>query len=331
MEKRLSYIIVGLFVMVITLSLFFFLFWLAKYGNKSIEHDYYNTYFTESVSGLNVESLVKLRGVEVGRVKKIAINKDNSEEVAVLLEIIKDTPIKLDSYTVLDSQGITGLKYIELKGGDNTSALLSTTKKDIATIPSKKSVMSNLFDSSESITAKIDSILDKVDGLLDVENRDNISKIVENISQITGYVDLNKYRLEKLLVNINKFLNQTMKFEEDILPTVLKVGDMSDKIGEMSDKAGDMSDRVGNMSDKVGVTSDTTTEFFVDMQKELDAGEFSVSTIVEENMQTLNEAIRALRDLSIKLESTVDSLKESPSDILYKSNKKILGPGESHE
>ena len=93
MEKRLSYIVVGTFVIVITVSLLAFLFWLAKYGNKSIEHDYYNTYFKESVSGLNVESLVKLRGVEVGRVKKITINKGNSEEVEVLLEIIKDTPI----------------------------------------------------------------------------------------------------------------------------------------------------------------------------------------------------------------------------------------------
>jgi hypothetical protein len=67
------------------------------------------------------------------------------------------------------------------------------------------------------------------------------------------------------------------------------------------------------------------------MQKELDNGEFSIATIVEQNMQILNETASSIRDLSFELESMVDSLKESPSDILYKSNEKILGPGESHE
>ncbi len=329
MEKRLSYIVVGTFVIVLTISLLAFLFWLAKYGNKSIEHDYYNTYFKESVSGLNVESLVKLRGVEVGRVKKITINRDNSEEVEVLLEIIKDTPIKQDSYTVLDSQGITGLKYIELKGGQNISKLLETSKEKISTIPSKKSVMSSLFDSSESITNKVENILDKISFALNDKNLDNISKIIENFSQAlndknidnlndimsnlsttTTYIDDEKEKLAKLLKKVHEFLDHTMKFESEIIPPLLKIGVASDKAGDAADKTG---------------------VFFTDMQKELDNGEFSIGTIIEENMQILNETAASIRDLSLELEGMVDSLKDSPSDILYKSNEKILGPGEKHE
>ncbi len=310
MEKRLSYVVVGAFVIIITVSLFVFLFWLVKYGDKSIEHDYYNTYFKESVSGLNVESLVKLRGVEVGRVKKISINKDNSEEVAVLLEIIEGTPIKEDSYTVLDSQGITGLKYIELKGGNNRSKNLVTSKDMISTIPSKKSVLSNLFDSSESITDKVDEILVKINGALNKKNIDNISEIIDNLSTSTAYIDNNKHKISLLLTQIDEFLEHTKKFENDLLPSIQKIGIMSDKAGAASDRTG---------------------EFFVNMQKELDKGEFSVGTIIEENLQILNETASSLRDLSVKLENTVDSLKESPSDLLYKSNEKILGPGESHD
>ena len=310
MEKRLSYIVVGVFVITITLSLFFFLFWLAKYGNENIKRDYYNTYFKESVSGLNVESLVKLRGVEVGRVKKISINKENSEEVEVLLEIIKGTPIKEDSYTVLDSQGITGLKYIELKGGQNKSKLLITSKDSISTIPSKKSVMSQLFDSSESITDKIDTILDRISVVLNEKNLQNIEKIVDNLATTTDYVDENTNKIDKLFLQIDEFLEHTKKFERDVLPPLMKIGVMSDKAGDAADRTGD---------------------FFTGMQKELDKGEFSLSSIVEQNLQILNETSLSIRSLSLKLEETVESLKESPSDLLYKSNEKILGPGESHE
>ena len=310
MEKRLSYIVVGVFVIVITLSLISFMFWLAKYGNKNVEHDYYNTYFKESVSGLNVESLVKLRGVEVGRVKEIAINKDNSEEVKVLLEIVKGTPIKKNSYTVLDSQGITGLKYIELKGGTKESQVLVTSKDNIVTINSKKSVMSNLFDSSESITTKVDAILNRVYLMLSDKNIENISNIADDLSKTTAYINQNTYQIDKLFVQIEAFLEHTKKFENELLPPISKIGVMSDKVGK---------------------TADTTTEFFTGMQKELNNGQFSIGTIVEQNLQILNETALSLRDLSLKLESTVDSIKDSPSDLLYKSNTKILGPGENHE
>lgn len=70
MEKRLSYTIVGTFVIGLFIALVAFMFWLGKYGDKATQFDYYYTYFEESVSGLNIASLVKLRGVEIGRVKK---------------------------------------------------------------------------------------------------------------------------------------------------------------------------------------------------------------------------------------------------------------------
>ena len=317
MEKRLSYMIVGTFVILITLSLLSFLFWLTKYGNKSIEYDYYKTYFKESVSGLNVESLVKLRGVEVGRVKKIKINQNNSEEVQVSLEIIKDTPIKEDTFTVLDSQGITGLKYIELKGGSNESPRLETNKEDISTIPSRKSVMSNLFDSSESITDKAEIVLGRVDVvlrrmeiILEDQNIKNLSNTLTKLSSTMNYVDQNKEKIGDLLIQMDTFLVNTQKMEDEMLPSIAKLGTMSDKAAN---------------------ASDSMVSFFNGMELERKKGEFSVGTIIEENLEVLNEAAVSLRDLSRKLENTVDILKDSPSDILYKSNEKILGPGESHD
>ncbi len=335
MEKRLSYIVVGSFVVILTLSLFSFLYWLAKYGDEADKQDYYYTYFTESVSGLSVESPVKYRGVEVGKVKQISINKKNSEEVAILLEIKNGTPIKKDTYAVLDTQGITGLKYVELKGGSKNSPLIVSKKGEIETIKSKKSIMASLLDSSEVITAKINGVLQKIDTILSGKNINNINSIITNLSSTTKYIDDNKYKITQMFVQIGdlkkniekdlaiitqnigsfskdgkKFLEHTKNFENTLIPSFNKLG---------------------KMGDKAGAASDSTKIFFDNMQKELKNGEFSFADIVEQNMQILNETAISLRNLSLKLDETVSEIKNSPSDLLYKSTAKIPGPGESNE
>ena len=61
--------------------------WLSsgKYYRKS--YDTYETYMTESVSGLNLNAPVRYRGVDVGRVRKIALAPGNVEQVQVTLDI----------------------------------------------------------------------------------------------------------------------------------------------------------------------------------------------------------------------------------------------------
>jgi len=65
MEKEANYFTVGVFVSVTLLALVGFSIWLAGVHDFG-HHDRYTVYFTEPVSGLNDESVVKYKGVEVG-------------------------------------------------------------------------------------------------------------------------------------------------------------------------------------------------------------------------------------------------------------------------
>ena len=332
MEKRLSYIILGSFVLFLAGALAAFLFWLAKYGDKQIEYDYYKTYFRESVSGLSVESPVKLRGVEVGRVKKISINKNNSEEVEVLLEIQKNTPIKKDTVATLGSQGITGLKYIELKGGSKNSPLLKSGKNHLAVIASKKSVISAIFDNSESITKKMANVLDRANMLLNDKNMQNISNIAEKLSSSITYMDKNKKKFIQTLENISLIREDIRKNLDKITLEVKKFNDKTagfyTHTVSFEDKLLPSFEKLGLMSDKAAAASKKTEEFFQTLENKASQGEFDISEIVENNMEILNETSLAIKDLSQKIENLVQSIKESPSDIIYKSREKALGPGE---
>ena len=76
-----------------------FTYWLMKPASED-EVTNYNIYFDESVLGLNLDAPVKYRGITVGKVTKLNINENNTEQVRVQITILKSTPIK----TVVSTQ-----------------------------------------------------------------------------------------------------------------------------------------------------------------------------------------------------------------------------------
>ncbi|MCF6172321.1 MAG: hypothetical protein L3J44_00790, partial [Campylobacteraceae bacterium] len=200
---------------------------------------------------------------------------------------------------------------------------------------SKKSVMAALFDNSEVITKKINGVLDKISAVLSEQNIQNFSKITTNLSNTTAYIDKNKQKIGQILEqiselkksiesNLNIITGDVTSFANSGKSFVSDAKVFEDTLIPSFNKLGEMSDRAGN-------ASDATRIFFERMQKELKNGQFSFSDIVEQNLGTLNETLLSIRNLSLKLDQTVSELKENPSDLLYKSHKKIPGPGESHE
>ena len=61
-----------------------------------ITRDYlskFDIYEDESVLGLNLDAPVKYKGISVGKVSSLNINPKNSEQVEVLINVLKSTPI----------------------------------------------------------------------------------------------------------------------------------------------------------------------------------------------------------------------------------------------
>ncbi len=108
MEPKVNYLLAGSFVVVLGIVTLGLVVWLGKADYRGV-YDRYDTYMRQSVSGLSENSAVKYRGVDVGRVKDIALNPENTEEVRLSLDILQGTPIKTDTVATLETQGLTGL------------------------------------------------------------------------------------------------------------------------------------------------------------------------------------------------------------------------------
>ena len=210
MDTRINFFKIGLFVIAFVTALLILVFWLGKYGFEKKKFDEYTIYFRESVSGLNIGSSIKYKGFEVGNVSEIKLNPHNSEEIQIDIVIKKGTPIKEDNYAILGNLGITGLKYIELKGGTNDSALLKENESGIKIIQSKTSDLVSLFDSTQDITQEFMLVLNQIKKVLDDKNIDKFSKILSksensasNIEQLSEYLVKNEKKIDLLLKDIS--------------------------------------------------------------------------------------------------------------------------------
>ena len=210
MDTKINFFKIGLFVIALVTSLLILIFWLGKFGFEKKKFDEYQIYFKESISGLNIGSSIKYKGFEVGNVNEIKLNPLNSEEIQLNIVIKKGTPIKEDNYAFLGNLGITGLKYIELRGGSNNSKLLEPNEYGLKVIHSETSTLTNLVDSTTDITNELTIVLAQIKKLLNDENIKSISTTLvktqnsmANIEQFSSYLVNNEKKLDELLKNIS--------------------------------------------------------------------------------------------------------------------------------
>jgi phospholipid/cholesterol/gamma-HCH transport system substrate-binding protein len=162
METDRHYFIEGLFIIAFSVAAAFFAVWLGSAGR----HDdvLYRIHFPDSVSGLAAGDSVKYRGVDVGTVKSMIIDPDNSRLVRVDVKLRKETPVKTDTRASLALKGITGVVLIELNGGDPAAqTLLAVTPQDkVPEIPSEKTGLKAMLDELPKLVEKFSSIGDQI-------------------------------------------------------------------------------------------------------------------------------------------------------------------------
>lgn len=301
MDTKINFFKIGLFVSSLFTLLVIFIFWLGKYGLEDKKYDDYSIFFSESVSGLNIGSSIKFMGFEVGTVKDIKINPYNSEEIQIDIQIQKGTPIKEDNFAILGNLGITGLKYIELKGGSNNSKLLGENQYGMKVIKSKTSALTTFVDSTEDITKEITILLGQMKKVLNDENISNFSsllskseKSMENIEQFSAYLVKNEKKIDDLINSMKNFAN------------------------------------TGNSSfASVKTSADSFKELTTKIKEEFDKGTFDLKGMSSESFENLNSLLKNLENNLNLTQDLINNINESPSDLLLKQKNIKYGPGEN--
>jgi len=325
MESKLNYTIVGLFVAILLTGTLVFLYWLSKNtGNQ--QYDHYKVYMTESVSGLSADASVKYMGVDVGRVTKVDINPENSEQVVLLLEIRQGIPVKRNTRASLRFYGVTCLAFIQVIGsGKDSPRLTPEHEGDIPEIAESASTFSNIENTLNDLAANSATVLKRIDLLLSVDNLNNVDDILAQTKlALTGF---NEYQPQ-----IASLIEQGVVAEKSINEAFKKISQAAQSVVGITDSlAGNIQVMQTDFShtlseiDAASQSVNTITDSF--QQNYIDSGK-GITQQVSQSLSAFQQLLAEMEILVVDLQRTSRKFEASPSDLLLKSSQTKLGPGE---
>jgi phospholipid/cholesterol/gamma-HCH transport system substrate-binding protein len=150
-------------------------------GSKITEKrdSYVIVYQDTSVAGLQIGGPVLYRGIRIGRIDDIQIDRERIMNIIVHISVKRGTPIKADQVATMVNIGITGLKQIELSGGTDGAPFLRPGDKIIP----GRSLFDNITDTAEVLTAKIEVIIDNIIAITSQQNQIYVESILKNVSE----------------------------------------------------------------------------------------------------------------------------------------------------
>lgn len=320
MEPKVNYIVVGSFVAALGLVMLAGILWLGKSDYRGV-YERYEAYMRESVAGLSVDSTVKYRGVDVGRVKEISLNPDNPEEVRLVLDIVRGTPIKTDTIAVLQTQGLTGLATINLTGGSRDAPPLEAQEgQAYPVIKTGPSLFTRLDEAisrllSEKGLSKLLTDLDTVAlgaaQVLDEENRLALKRTIKDLSDVAQTIAAHKPDMERGLDSAARGADHLAKvagtLDEQVPLLLARINKSAAALQALTEELARTSRAVG------AVVNETGPEL----------RQFSRQTLPEVGL-----LIAELRQLAGTLTRVARDLEREPNALVFGRSKPPRGPGE---
>ncbi len=301
MEAKVNFAVVGVFVLVLGAGLIAGVQWFSSGGALRKVYDTYETYMSESVSGLNLDAPVRYRGVEVGRVRKMALAPGNIQLVQLTLDIERGAPVNQDTVAVLRVQGLTGIAHVELSGGGPDSrALEARPGEAYPVIRSGPSLMVRLDNAVSALLTNVNRTSEGMNVLMDEDNRRAFKQTLAELRVLSQTLAARSAAIDSSLLNTARTMENTARVSGDLPRLVERIQHSTDGFDRMS---GDVA-QAGS-----GVRSDLRQ---------------ATGEILSEVRLLASE----LREVTGSLRRFSEQLEHNPSMLLYGKATDRPGPGE---
>lgn len=322
MENKVNLTVVGAFVITLLVAMIAGGLWLASGTYQRKTYDTYETYMTESVAGLNVNAAVRYRGVDVGRVRRIMLAPGNVEQVRVVLDIERGTPVKTDTVATLQTQGLTGIGFVELSGGRKDSpALQAAAGQEVPVIASGPSLIERLETAAPVLMTNLARAVDNLNAVLDEPNRRALRSTLEDLSALTRTLAGRSAAIEATLANTARATEQAARFSAQLPQMVQRYERAADALERMAiDVSAASADTRRTLADASG-TFDVARQVIGDARG--DVAQFTGATLAE-----TRELVTELRGMTATMHRVAEELERNPAALLQGRKPAKRGPGE---
>ncbi len=321
METRASHLIVGIFVLLLSIGTAIFGVWLAK---REVDATFtiYEIAFPGSVFGLQEGSQVVYRGVPVGRVSDIGFDPGMPDEVVVEVEIDQSTPVTVDTKAGLVPQGVTGLLVVELSGGDPGAAILEP-EEGLPRIEGRVSAIEQLFTSTPELLSRGVAVMERVATALSDQNITRLATTMDNLEQVTTTIAGRTDEIDQLLADAGS-VGGEMRQTLIGLATLLEEGERltATLAGEVTALSGSGVTAL----DEVGAAANAARNLAWRADRVLADSEEPLQDFGNGGLYEFSEMVREVRILVAALNRIATDFERDPAGFLIGGNQRGFTP-----
>lgn len=239
METRANYVAVGAFILIVLAGILVATLWLARIQFKT-EYKYYETNVEGPVTGLGTGALVRLNGIEVGRVIRIEQDPNDPQRVRLILQVRNTVEIRGDAVVSLETLGLTGVGYIEISGGTlNAPPLVAAHGQPYPVIASRPSSLQQVFNNAPELVARLLVIANRIAAVLDEKNRQALSDTLANLRDTTAVLKDHRDDIGELIDDSHRTMHNLVSASTSLRDMLAKLDRTSDKLDGLVEEAND--------------------------------------------------------------------------------------------
>ncbi len=161
--------------------------WFSKYSERG-EYRNFSIYFKQhSLSGLQADSDVTMRGIKVGSVSDWQISEKDIELVKVNVRLKSGTPVKTDTRAVINRNLLTGLANVDLTGSSQGAPYLLQVppNEDFPVIPEGTNGLEAIKNSLPELLQNTNLLVERASRFFSDENQNAVTEIIANLRSIS--------------------------------------------------------------------------------------------------------------------------------------------------
>ena len=218
---------VGVFAVLVIAVAWWGIKWLGG-QNVLLTNNIYYVYY-DDVSGLQESSEVKLRGVKVGNVTDIVLERDR-----VLVELAVETKyedmIPSNSIAEMGAAGLMGGVEIVIKQGDSAEPIANDAFLEGRVKPD---MIGMLADGGSALIEELNATVESLHTMLD-GNSEAITSLVANLESVTATIDkvLASGQIQGALNNLSSFTNTLAENEARIDSMLANLDNFTGELAE---------------------------------------------------------------------------------------------------
>ncbi len=314
MENRSFALATGLFLVALIFAAVATAFWL---GGSSLERTGHRVIATQPVTGLNLQGQVRYRGISVGRVTGLELDRKDPRRILIDIDVNSDVPLTRGTYAQLGQEGITGIAYVHLL--DDRSDLEAPVKNEdgVIEISMRTSALDDIFETVASLGRDAKTLVASINGVLNKDNQAQLATTLGSLARASASIEAASRQLPSAVARIDRNLDAWLSAENQKLARGSLQG-INDTAQELPALAKSMRQVLEDTQQMIGQVNRLSGE-----------AQIGVGSVRQDTLPRVNALAEAMERNADRVGRLATELERRPASVVWGRGAGRPGPGET--